>query len=186
MPDLPIKILEEYNKKLESCREFDCHHRDFQELRRCLFTNAVMYGTHIYPDTRKFFRDVYITLLGILRINAVTEFKLMLNGLADDCKKHVKEAMRLEKLHVFAGSRFRKLADTLKQWIISLNSEVANLAAANEGWAFARLFRSLVGGGQENEDVQNERRNLELAIKGVQGLQECCSQMQNVVSCINQ
>lgn len=145
-----------------------------------MFIYALLYGTDIYPNTRKFFRDVHITMALILSLKPENDLKLRLDKLSNDCKRHVEQGVTLEAQHLFASMQITILAEAITDGAVTLSRDLKRQVQYGEGSTLARLFRRhpvAVKGGQ-NEELQG-------AIDAIRGLQACCSKLREVVSYIN-
>lgn len=157
-----------------------CNHREYNEFRRVLFTNAAMYGKDIYPKSRDFIGDVHSTMSSIVRIEDIQVFLEGLNDLAADCKKHANSAAQLEMLHIFAGVKFTRLEGKLREWSEALRSD----AVRNESTSLFRALYSWVNASHEQDIMRAtklERENLNKAATGIEDLHKCCKQMKHLI-----
>ncbi len=180
LPELPTRVLEEYTRIVKECSESASQHRIFQELREAVFIHALLYGTDIYPKFRKFVLEVHVTMSLLSRLTPLDDLAPRLDMLSDDCRHHEEQGRRLEAQHLFAKVQISMLTGDIVDGAVTLTRDFERQVEYNEGSFLTRLFRRnpAVANGGQSEDLQG-------AIEALKGLQKCCYQLQEVVSCIN-
>ena len=87
----------------------------------------------------------------------------------------------MEAQHLFANVQIRMLTGEIADGALILSRDLEREVEYNEGSFLTRLFRrnlAITNGGQ-SEDLQG-------AVEALLGLQKCCCQLQEVISCINE
>ena len=199
----PVEVMERYTTALEKCSKSHCHVREYVELRTELFTHAVMYGRVIFPESQKFVRNVRNAMEYLTLIENAEQFSAQMRSRSADCSIYEKRAEDLEHQHGFVAGKLCALATKLEEEKLDLDEREHKLEeGAGEEERKSHVLRGVgiascatialipMGvaafreGKKHKEKAHNQHAEaveLRDAVENIKLLEECCSQMREMV-----
>jgi hypothetical protein len=195
--------MKRYMTALETCSSSPCTVRAYVALRTELFTNAVMYGRVIFPDSQKFVKNVRHAMNCWAMVKDTDQFTAQIKNAAVDYKTYEKLAEELEHQHSFVAAKLRNLSTELGKEKIYLDDLGRQLSVkALEDERKGKVLRSMsiasyitvaliplgIAAYLEGKKVKERAHNQSVeaddlidAIASITLLEQCCLEMQKVV-----
>jgi hypothetical protein len=177
----PEVAMQEYIEVLNNCGVIASRQGDYLELRKRVFTNAIMYGRTIYPNTRTFVLRVDSFMADLTNLACtVSDLQVQISMLAARCEEHRKEGNSLEDQHGFMVKRLSEAERIIEAKRQMLGDKAHQLEALNNS-SMNRIRRILLSETTEQRKRKDELKELEESATNINGLEDCCEKMRVVV-----